>query len=40
MLQTGPTEPDRHSYLQEEWTEARGILIYTWRPALEETPAL
>jgi hypothetical protein len=40
MLQTGATEPERHDYLQNAWTEARGILIHTWRPQAEEAPAL
>jgi len=40
MLQTGTTEPGRRSYLQQPWTEARNILIHTWRPVTEETPAL
>lgn len=40
MLQTGATEPERRGHLQTAWTEARNILIHTWRPRTEETPAL
>jgi hypothetical protein len=40
MLQTGDTEPDRRGYLQRAWTEARNLLIHTWRPKTEEAPAL
>ena len=40
ILQTGATEPERRGYLQRAWTEARGLLIHTWRPGTEEAPAL
>jgi hypothetical protein len=40
MLQTGTTESDRRGYLQRAWTEARNLLIHTWRPGTEEAPAL
>lgn len=40
MLQTGNTEPERRDYLQRAWTEARNLLIHTWRPATEQAPAL
>lgn len=40
MGQTGATEPERRSYLQQAWTRARNVLIHTWRPETEETPAL
>ena len=40
ILQTGATEPERRGYLQRAWTEARSLLIHTWRPGTEEAPAL
>jgi hypothetical protein len=38
MGQIGATEPERRSYLQQAWTQARSILIHTWRPETEEAP--
>ena len=40
MRQTGAIEPDRRGYLQRAWTEARSLLIHTWRPGTEEALAL
>jgi HNH endonuclease len=39
ISQTGATEAERRSYLQQAWTYAHSVLIHTWHPETEETPA-
>jgi hypothetical protein len=39
MGQTGATEPERRSYLQQARKYALSILIHTWHPETEETLA-
>jgi 5-methylcytosine-specific restriction endonuclease McrA len=38
ISQTGGTEADRRSYLQQAWSYALSILVHTWHPAETEEP--